>query len=71
MANNHGFVDGNKRTTLILTDTLITKSGYELVPEPSEDLEVAIENLILSVEANLPFEEIVTWFKGRLRKERV
>jgi death-on-curing protein len=31
MAGNHGFVDGNKRTTLILLYTLLSKSGYELV----------------------------------------
>jgi prophage maintenance system killer protein len=29
---SHGFTDGNKRTTLILLHTLITNSGYRLVP---------------------------------------
>ena len=28
MASNHGFADGNKRTTLILTHSLITNSNY-------------------------------------------
>ncbi|MBM3541298.1 MAG: type II toxin-antitoxin system death-on-curing family toxin, partial [Alphaproteobacteria bacterium] len=32
MATNHGFADGNKRTTVILLDTLLTKSGYRLRP---------------------------------------
>jgi len=67
MATNHGFADGNKRTTLILTDTLITKSGYELVAVEG-DIEAEVEELLLSVAAHLPFGEIVQWFKDRLRK---
>jgi death on curing protein len=67
MATNHGFVDGNKRTTLILTETLIVKSGYELVAVEG-DIENEIEELLLSVAAHLPFEQIVQWFKDRLLK---
>jgi death-on-curing protein len=67
MATNHGFVDGNKRTTLILTDTLITRSGYELVSVEG-DIETELEELILSVAAKLPFAPIAQWFKDRLRK---
>jgi death-on-curing protein len=67
MATNHGFADGNQRTTLILTDTLITRSGYELVAVEG-DIEAEIEELLLSVAAHMPFEEIVRWFKDRLRK---
>lgn len=70
MATNHGFVDGNKRTTLILADTLIVRSGYELVAVEG-DIENEIEELILSVAAHLPFEQIVQWFKDRLQKVRV
>jgi death-on-curing protein len=67
MATNHGFADGNKRTTLILTDTLITMSGYELVAVHG-DIEAEIEELLLSVAAHMSFGEIVRWFKDRLRK---
>jgi death-on-curing protein len=67
MATNHGFADGNKRTTLILTDTLITRSGYELVAVEG-DIEAEVEEPLLSVAAHLPFGEIVQWFKDRLRK---
>ena len=31
VAQNHGFLDGNKRTSVILLHTLLNKSGYELV----------------------------------------
>jgi death-on-curing protein len=30
MSGNHGFIDGNKRTTVILADTLLARSGYRL-----------------------------------------
>jgi prophage maintenance system killer protein len=30
MSGNHGFVDGNKRTTIILAHLLLSKSGYSL-----------------------------------------
>ena len=56
MAGNHGFADGNKRTTLILIHSLITNSNYILEPLPGEDIQQAIEDLILSAAA-----EILTW----------
>lgn len=67
MARNHGFVDGNKRTTLILVHTLLTKSGYEL-DALGNDINIEIEELILGAAAGIPFDEIVTWFTARLRR---
>ena len=35
LAQNHGFIDGNKRTTLIVANLFIDRSGYKLViPNP-------------------------------------
>jgi len=68
MATNHGFVDGNKRTTLILTYTLIVRSGYDLVAaEEDGNIETEFEELLLSVSDHLPFEEIVQWFRRRVK----
>ncbi len=70
MANNHGFADGNKRTTLILVYTLLTKSGYELVPaDDGENLDQAAEGMILDVvTGRIDFDGLVTWFKARIRR---
>jgi len=69
VTNNHGFADGNKRTALILVDMLITRSGYELVAaDDGGDLETEIEDMILAVEAGMPFDDIVEWFKAHIRK---
>lgn len=70
MACNHGFLDGNKRTTLILVYDLIRLSGFDLIPIGNEDLQRAIEILILDViDHKLEFAEIVRWFDDRLRAE--
>ena len=68
IVNNHGFVDGNKRTAILLTDLLIKKSGYLLVSaNPLEDLNLAIEELAVAVASgNCEFEMIATWFNERL-----
>ena len=70
MSTNHGFADGNKRTTIILTHLLLKKSGYELVPIDTDiDLNHAVEKLVLSiVRHEIEFDAIVEWFKSRLQK---
>jgi death-on-curing protein len=67
MADNHGFVDGNKRTTLILVNLLLSKSRYRLGHASVAQQNVDIENLILaSVKHAIEFDDVVMWFKDRL-----
>jgi death on curing protein len=69
-SKNHGFIDGNKRTTVILTHLLITASGYELCPlTEQEAMDPALEQLVLdTVDDVLDFDGIAAWFKARLRR---
>jgi death on curing protein len=70
MAGNHGFADGNKRTTLILVHTLIANSGYRLKALGGEDPQQALENIIVAATSReTAIEQITEWF--RLRSERV
>jgi len=71
VATCHGFVDGNKRTALILTLLMIEESGYRLEPANStEDLDVALEEFVLGVVAHkYTFEQMVAWFKARIRRK--
>jgi len=71
MANNHGFVDGNKRTAILLTDLLIKRSGYRLMAsDTNEDLNWALEELAVSVaRGDLQLADITDWFKQRLRRQ--
>jgi prophage maintenance system killer protein len=68
MSSNHGFVDGNKRTTLILLHTLLSKSGYRLIPiEGDPPLQVAVEEMILAAVNHLmDYDDLVQWFKLRI-----
>ena len=70
MATNHGFADGNKRTTVILLHTLLKKSGYELVMLPEDPaLGDAVEEMVLGVvNRQMDFDELVNWLKARLQK---
>lgn len=63
MVNNHGFVDGNKRTAWLLVETLIHRSGYRL-DIPAEE---PIDDLVVSIACGeLGFDDLVTWFEPRL-----
>jgi death-on-curing protein len=70
MATNHGFADGNKRTTVILLHTLLTKSGYELArADVGESLNDAVEELILGiVNHSLSHDDVVHWFRSRVKR---
>jgi prophage maintenance system killer protein len=68
MATNHGFADGNKRTTVLRLDTLLTKSGYRLRPlRGDRSMDRAIEAMVLDVIArHMNFDDLVAWLKTRL-----
>ena len=70
MATNHGFTDGNKRTSLILMHTLLVKSGYELVLlKTDRSRDAAAEKMVMAVVRHeLDFEALVDWFKARVHK---
>jgi len=36
LANNHAFIDGNKRVSFVMTDTMLSATGYLLDIEPLE-----------------------------------
>lgn len=69
MARNHGFIDGNKRTTLLLLHTLLARSDYVLVPLPNENIGKVLEDMILDVvNRKLHLNGAVAWFKARVRR---
>jgi death-on-curing protein len=67
VASNHGFIDGNKRTALILVNLLLRKSGYGLTN--GDDPKRALENTILAVvKRELEVDALVRWFERRLAR---
>ena len=65
---NHGFVDGNKRTTLHILILCLTRSGYEIHASAETDLNVLVETMILDVvEHRLDLDGLGDWFRSHLR----
>lgn len=65
LVQNHGFVDGNKRTALLVTDLFIRRSGYRLVLQEDARFDDVIVNV---ANGTTRFDDLQTWFKGRLAK---
>ncbi len=75
LAQNHGFVDGNKRTTVYMMELLLERSGYVLRGRTEEILKADIEAMILAVADDdharrMEFDALVRWFSARIRKTR-
>jgi death-on-curing protein len=65
LVQNHGFVDGNKRTALLVTLLLVRRSGYELVLRPNE----RIDDVVTDVAAGaVRLDDLTVWFRSRLVK---
>ena len=63
LIQNHGFVDGNKRSSLIVTLLMIERSGYRLTLNGDE----RIDDLVVSVaDGSTGFDALAEWFKLRL-----
>jgi death on curing protein len=67
LAGNHGFTDGNKRTTLYIVDLYIRRSGYHLAGSPLRRLNQDLERIILSSAAG-EFDRsgTIRWFEDHL-----
>ena len=66
VVNNHGFVDGNKRTAWILVEILIQRSKYRLLIDDDEP----IDDLVVSVaKSDLNFDQLLDWFEMRLVRD--
>ncbi len=67
VARNHGFVDGNKRTAVILLNILVLNSDYSIEPFGEEDIEKAFEDVVVTVaDGKMSIDDLASWFKLRL-----
>jgi death-on-curing protein len=63
LVQNHGFVDGNKRSALIVTLLMIERSGYRLHLTDRD----RIDDVVVSVaDGQIGFDALCDWFKQRL-----
>jgi death-on-curing protein len=64
LAKNHPFVDGNKRTALVVCETFLNDNGYELVASDAE-LAVLFEDLAAG---EISEDELAQWFRERVTR---
>jgi death-on-curing protein len=58
IARNHAFVDGNKRTALVVSLTFLTRNGWDVVA-PKEDVYFTFLHL---ADGSLTEDELTAWF---------
>lgn len=67
LANDHGFMDGNKRTAAQMLLLFLTREGLDPIPFGEEDVARELEELVVSVAAGRArFAEIERWLGPRL-----
>jgi death on curing protein len=62
IARNHPFIDGNKRTAAVVSETFLVLNGYML---KATDAEVVVAFLDLAA-GELTEDELADWFRTRL-----
>jgi death on curing protein len=67
LASNRGFIDGNKRTALLMMNLLLLRSGYVLRGESERQINTDVETMILAlVQHHMSFDEVVAWLEQRI-----
>lgn len=64
IARNHPFVDGNKRTAAVVSETFLTLNGHVL---NATDAELVVAILSLAA-GELSEDELADWFRDHLRE---
>lgn len=63
LVQNHGFVDGNKRTALLVTGLMTRRSGYRMFLQDDEH----VDDIVVAIaDGQMTFDELVLWMKSRL-----
>ncbi len=63
ITKNHGFVDGNKRTALVIADLFLMLNGFELKSTPVEN----VLTILGVADGNLPEDELTTWIRNNIQ----
>ena len=64
LARNHPFIDGNKRTALVVSRTFLLHNGWQINAAPQDRLRIFLE----LASGNLTEIELAVWFRKHLVK---
>ncbi len=62
ICNNHGFVDGNKRTALVTAELFLALNGYELTASDSD----CVIMMLSVADGTTEEEELIEWFQDNI-----
>ena len=57
IAKNHGFADGNKRTSLVVGDVFLMLNGYELTSSPASN----VLTIVAVADGTMTEEQLAKW----------
>lgn len=63
ITRNHAFVDGNKRTGLVVALSFIQKNGYLVQPNQRD----AVNTMLAVADGRLSESELAQWFRSYMR----
>lgn len=63
LARNHPFIDGNKRLSLVVTETFLLLNGYQLIADDAECLHV----WLAMASGTLGDAEFTAWLRANIR----
>jgi death-on-curing protein len=63
IARNHGFVDGNKRTALVVADLFLMLNGYELASSPADN----VLTILGVADGTLSEEDLTSWIRKNIK----
>lgn len=63
IARNHPFVDGNKRTAYVVSETFCRLNGLSVTASDAE----AIATFLLLAEGSMTEDQLAAWFRSNLR----
>jgi death on curing protein len=64
LSNNHGFIDGNKRTAITVTAAFLRVNGYQLELDDREAYDFIVA---LYQEGQFRFSRLHPWLRGNVR----
>ncbi|WP_375398073.1 type II toxin-antitoxin system death-on-curing family toxin [uncultured Sphingomonas sp.] len=64
IARNHPFVDGNKRTAAVVSETFLMLNGYQII---CDDVELVSTFLLLAA-GELTVEVLTDWFRANIAR---
>ena len=69
IVRNHGFVDGNKRTSVLLLLLLLERSGYGLPRLRRDSTSRELEELVVGLaDRTCTFDDACTWLKNEIER---